>query len=288
MNSLAPLHISDIKIVAAVNDEETLDQCLAASPDILSGVIPLRTYRGFSSAGKAFNKALGDAMDDQHNIRRTRVVVIAHQDVFLPVGFASHLVVTLNALSERVPHWGVAGCIGITAEGNVRGRTWASSMKKIVGNQFQLPAQIVSLDELILVVNMDSADSAFPRFDPELPSFHLYGTDIVQTAISRGLTSYAIDLPVIHHSRPIVSLGRGYWAAYRFCQKKWRQSLPIPTLMGGLFASILPMMKQDILYRLRNRGARVRRRPEGNPADIATSIEFESVSVGDNSFGGHE
>ena len=275
MRTPPPLTVDDLKIVAAVNDQTTLSSCLAASPDIRSGRVPFRIYGGYRSASEAFNRALDETTAEKRHPNPPRVLVIAHQDVYLPAGFAQRLVATLNALAIDDADWAVAGCIGITAEGQLRGRTWASSMKKVLGSTANLPAVVASLDELILILNLGSTDAGFPRFDPELPSFHLYGTDIVQAARALNRRCYAIDLPVVHHSRPVVALGRGYWRAYRYCQAKWRESLPVATLMGGLHASVLPMLKQDVLYRLRSRGARVRRRPDGNPRDIASALGFD-------------
>ena len=47
-----------ISIGAAVNDRAILADCLARSPDVLSGALTLKTYEGFSTAGLAYNQAL--------------------------------------------------------------------------------------------------------------------------------------------------------------------------------------------------------------------------------------
>ena len=51
---------------------------------------------------------------------------------------------------------------------------------------------MVSVDELLIVLRIGSG----LRFDERLPGFHLHGTDIVQSALHRGLGAFAIDAPV--------------------------------------------------------------------------------------------
>ena len=56
----------------------------------------------------------------------------------------------------------------------------------------ELPAQVATLDELLLIVKRDSG----LRFDPEL-GFHLYGADICLQAIEQGLAVVALARTVI-------------------------------------------------------------------------------------------
>ena len=53
------LHDSDFALVAAVNDDAILASCLAASPDVRSGRLPLIAIRGASDMAQAYNEGLG-------------------------------------------------------------------------------------------------------------------------------------------------------------------------------------------------------------------------------------
>lgn len=248
---------------AAINDRDVLGRCLAASPDIVSGAIPLATYEGYRTAGSAYNAAL------EHS--PAPVLILVHQDVYLPAGFAEKLDKALRMLNEHDPRWAVAGVVGCHPDGHVVGHTWCSGNDRVIGTPENLPQPVASLDELLLVIRID----AHLRFDPKLPSFHLYATDIVQTALRAGRTSYAIDVPVIHHSRPIADLGAAYRQAYRYMQRKWRNALPIPNPVFYINQSILPLLVRDLKKRIRNRGRARPPAPTGDPAEIARRLGFE-------------
>ena len=82
---------NSIIAVAAVNDRAVLENCLKRSPDVAKGVIPLVVREGFSSAASAYNGALDTSSPGT-------VVLFAHQDVYLPRGYADRnsLQVTLR------------------------------------------------------------------------------------------------------------------------------------------------------------------------------------------------
>jgi hypothetical protein len=90
-----------------------------------------------------------------------------------------------------------------------------------------------------------------------------------------GRGSYVIDLPIIHHSRPVVRLDGGYRRAYRFMQRKWRAQLPIPNLVCPIDRSSVPLMVRDARLRWLNRGQHARRAPSEDPASIARGLGIE-------------
>jgi hypothetical protein len=92
------------------------------------------------------------------------------------------------------------------------------------------------------------------RFDPELPGFHLYGTDIVQSALAAGLEAYVFDGPVVHNSLPVTRLDDSYGRAYRHMQRKWTARLPIATTVIPITRSGWPLFR----WRLRHWGRRLR------------------------------
>lgn len=203
--------------MSAVNDEAVLRQNLLASPSLSNRELPFKAYVNQPSASRAYNLALSEARAD--------TVIFAHQDVYLPHSFISRLRAAIGYLNTRPgPSWAVLGIVGATAEGGRVGRAWSSGLNREVGGVFSEPVPVVSVDELLIVVRRPSG----LMFDDALPGFHLYGTDIVQSALDKGFGAYVIHAPVIHNSNP-APLGPDYWSAYRHLARSWRRRLPIPT-----------------------------------------------------------
>ncbi len=248
---------------AAITDDSILQQCLAASPDILSGRLPLTLYRDHTAPGPFCNEALQDATCDW--------LLIVHQDVYLPNGFADLVgkaIAEIEALDSRCA---VIGCIGLRADGRVAGRAWSSGLGKILGDNQDLPAPVQSIDEMLFLVRRDSG----LVFDDGLPGFHLYATDIIMTARAMGLSAWVADLPAIHHSRPVTTLAGSFTKVWTYMQSKWRASLPIPNLVCEISEATYGLKLQNIRTRIRARGATRRRPPVGEPADIAKRIGWE-------------
>lgn len=260
--NIAPFQSTDITVAVAVNDRAILANCLERSPDIAGQVVALTLHENFATAGAAYNDAL-------EKLERS-IVVFAHQDVYLPLGFGERLARTLSDLSRADPDWAVAGVMGVTAAREHIGLTWSTGIGKVLGLGGFKPTPVESLDEMLLITRSNSG----LRFDTDLPSFHLYGTDIVQTAKKANRKSYVIEAPVIHHSRPVVTLSGGYLSAYRYMQQKWQDNLPIPTLVCPLTRSIAPLAWRNWKLRYRGGGGR-QPAPCSNPADIARRIGFE-------------
>jgi hypothetical protein len=84
------------------------------------------------------------------------------------------------------------------------------------------------------------------RFDPALPGWHMYGTDIVQTARAAGRGAYAGALPCIHNDKTHGKLDGGYDIAYRFMQKKWRSHLPIASPITKISRSGLHLLRDRL------------------------------------------
>lgn len=259
-------HAKSVSVVAAVNDHETLRECLADSPDIKSGKLDLRTYEGFSSFGLAANAALSETTSD--------VVVIAHQDVHLPAGFATNLEAQLRVLEIVDPDWAMIGVIGVDGDQRVWGETWASSKQKVIGVPIQQPVRVSSIDEMLLIVRTDTG----LVFDEMLPGFHLYGTDYAYMAAAEGRACYVVPLPVIHHSRALVNLGGGFRTAYKYMQRKWKAELPLNTVLGGVQRTMLRLTKQDLGLRWRNRGRKNRPTSRtGSPREISARIGYDNA-----------
>jgi hypothetical protein len=84
---------------------------------------------------------------------------------------------------------------------------------------------VQAFDELLIVLRR----APDLRFDERLPGWHMYGTDIVQTARTAGHGAYAEALPCVHNDRCHGALGADFDEAYRFMQRKWAGALPLGT-----------------------------------------------------------
>ena len=217
--------------------------CASHAPAILSanlGRSPLLATRSLHiesnapSAAIAYNRAL--------DATTAPVVVFAHHDVYLPSGWETLLAARLAELPDD---WAVFGSFGIGMDGAHIGPVWSSSLGMIVGRVPMAPMPVQSLDELLIVLRRDSG----LRFDEGLPGWHMYGTDIVQSARAAGQGAYAGALPCIHNDRYHGALGDDFDAAYRFMQRKWAAALPLRTPITKISRSGLHLMRD----RWRNR-----------------------------------
>jgi len=248
------------RVVAAVNDDAILAANLAQSPDLaLTG--PVLEMRGCRSAAEAYNRGL-DASDGD-------VTIFAHQDVYLPAGWLARLDKALVALDVSHPHWGVIGVYGVTPTGQHVGECWSTGLGRLLGGRLDEPVAVGALDELVIILRRDPR----LRFDPALPGFHLYGTDIVQTALTAGFGAYVLHLPVVHNSRPVKTLAGAYTAAYRFMARKWVARLPIATTVVPLTRFGYPLYRHRLRAYLRKRAPRALERESG--PQIARRLGFE-------------
>ncbi|MBA3908283.1 MAG: hypothetical protein C0524_00060 [Rhodobacter sp.] len=103
-----------------------------------------------------------------------------------------------------------------------------------------MPMPCASLDELLIVLRRASGI----RFDDAMPGWHLYGTDIAQTAISQGKGVYGGGLPCIHNDAYHDELGEDFDLCYRYVQRKWRAALPIATPVTTVTRSWLRRFKE--------------------------------------------
>lgn len=246
--------------IAAVNDDAIAAACLRRSPDIAEGSLSLHEIGGAETMGAAYNQGLAGT--------DAPYVILLHQDVYLPEGWLARAAEEIRRLESAHPDWAVAGIYGLTTAGRHAGRVWDAVFGHELTSSVQLPAEVQSLDELLLIVRRDR----FAGFDPNLPSFHLYGTDAVQSALQSGHGAFALDLPVVHNNRPIESLGGGYADAYRYMQAKWSDRLPIATSVCTLSSNPWHLAR----VRLRRWRAKVERGGLlGDARDFARKAGYE-------------
>ena len=173
------------------------------------------------------------------------VVIFAHQDVYFPRGWDKKLFSTIEGLELEGNKWGVLGVVGKDRTNNLVGGAWSNGLQLKIESKFTSPATVMSVDEIAIVLRKNSG----LRFDDDLPSFHLYGTDIVQSALKAGFEAYVFDGPVIHNSVPVVQLDSSYVKAYQYIQRKWKAELPIWTTVVPVTKSGWPLLRKWISQR---------------------------------------
>lgn len=234
--------IKRLHVVAAVNDEEVLENNLKRSPIIAEGLVPLDCYRGARSAAEAYNQGIDNTSAE--------ILIFAHQDVFFPEGWDEWLEKALARIEAEDPQWAVIGAWGIGDDGTYAGHAWSSGLSLRLGSQFDEPVQTACIDEFVIILRRGSG----LRFDENLPGFHLYAADIVLSAKASGMKSYVANIPAIHNSKPVPSYSGGYSDAWFFMRTKWQEYLPVPTLTVPLTRGVWPLLRARLrLWRSRAR-----------------------------------
>jgi hypothetical protein len=252
-----------LAVVSAVNNDTVLRNNLGASLILQDGGVPLVVERGHRSASQAYNHGLDRTDAD--------IVVFAHQDVYLPAGWDQKLLSAVRMLAHEGRTWGVLGVVGVDRSGAVRGRSWSNGLQRDIDRRVSCPTAVQSLDEIVLVLNRKSG----LRFDPEIPGFHLYGTDIAQSALAAGMEAWVFDGPVVHNSLPVTRLDESYRRAYRAMQRKWRSRLPIYTAVAPITRCGWPLFRQAARLKwtyLRRMPVRAR---HGEPGAMARELGYE-------------
>lgn len=199
------------------NDQAILQRNLLASDLVNKQQAELLIDADASSAALSYNRALDRAGSD--------IVIFAHQDVYFPPGWIEQLERAIARVEQIDPDWALIGAIGMSHDARHVGEVWSTGQGAKIGAAVSTPEPVQSLDELVIVMRR----AAGLRFDGALPGFHLYGTDIVQTALAAGKGAYVCHLPVVHNDRFHDRLRGDFRAAYRYVRLKWRAKLPIRT-----------------------------------------------------------
>lgn len=258
------INLRSITFVVPVNDDIICKRNLLSSPLFRT----LKHYqilaqRDFSSASKAYNAAISQALND--------LVVFTHQDVFFPESWLGNLERALKYLETVDPSWGVLGCFG-SAKGKAGGvgRVYTTG-KGIHGNKITRPEPVETLDEIVLVIRKSSG----LKFDPSLPNFHLYGTDICMSAKENGMACYVFPSFCIHNTIQIIDLPKEFYSCYWYVKKKWSKYLPIYTScikISRFNEELYVRQIKQIYRRVRGRESIGKRRHE----DLTkVSVQFE-------------
>jgi hypothetical protein len=210
-----------LTIVCCVNDERQLDANLLHSPDLREPTKhEILLYRDAASAAEGLNVGIERA--------RNELVVLVHQDVYLPKGWAARLRAQwLHASSDGGPI-GLGGVFGIKDRKVPFDAIGRLVHRDRLLQEGSLPAEVDGLDEVVLVV-----PSATPlRVDPAV-GWHLYGTDLALQAHQRGLKVMVLDAPC-HHNTSTTRVPLGYRESERALAQKWSDLLPVHTNLSSI------------------------------------------------------
>lgn len=210
-----------ISFIACINDESQLAENLAVSP-CFHGDVPheLITVRGAANIAEGFKAGLAQASHE--------LVVLVHQDVYLPVGWPDRFLQQWHQAEARFGKIGVAGVYGVAMDGAApKGIIRAGHVMDrqiLLREAAPLPALVQTLDELLLAVRRDTTLS----IDPAL-GFHFYGADLGLQAWKAGLAVVALDALCFHNSLTGTEYGPDFHQSGEVLKAKWSGELPIAT-----------------------------------------------------------
>lgn len=203
----------DLDIVCASHRRQVLHDNLLRSPEIKDGPFKaMHIMTGFDNVAKAYNAA-------SHS--DSKYVLYCHEDVYLPAGFFKVLEGQLKIVD---PDFGVLGVAGVKlVKGQRHFSGFISDRGKPWGSQFDLPKEVDTLDELLIITKGDY------RFDENLPN-DFYAADVCMQAKTRGKKNYAINAYCEHNSsRPFGGRTDSFFEAREYFKKKYQAWLPVGT-----------------------------------------------------------
>lgn len=218
-----------------MNNRTVLENNFLASPCLRAPhAHEILIQEGYSSAAKAYNAAIDQSGND--------LIVFVHQDVILLEPWLSQLRDALAVLEAQDPDWGVIGCGGTAHDGHGRGHLYSSGLG-VLGEPFQGPVPVRTLDEIVLILRKSSG----LRFDNQLPHFHLYGTDICLRAEAAGKKNYVIPAFCLHNTNYGLILPPEFYECCRHVREVWKDVLPIQTPCIRITSSNAPIYGRRLL-----------------------------------------
>jgi hypothetical protein len=212
-----PAAAPDFVVGCISNNDAVLRHNLERSPMLASGAVRLVVQRNPETAARGINRLI-EVID-------APVIVLAHDDVYLPRGWDALLARRIAEVAARDPDWALIGSYGLGEDRWHYGPVWSSSIGAVLGRVAPGPVAAHSFDEHLIVLRRASG----LRCDEALPHFHFYGTDLPAMARTRGLGAWIVPLPLVHNDRFKPGLGTDFAAGYRVMQRKWRAALPLNT-----------------------------------------------------------
>jgi hypothetical protein len=201
-----------------VNDDAQLEANLLSSP-CLRAPSPHQVllFRDRATAADGLNAGIAQAVNE--------LVVLVHQDVYLPEGWPARLVEQWQQAVGRGGAVGVAGVFGLTSELAERGhRGRVVDREHLLTSDAPLPADVDVIDELVMVLPRETS----LRFDPAL-AWHLYGLDLCLSARDAGQRVVVLDALCFHNSQTEEPPPE-YQLSEDLIARKWPERLPIKAL----------------------------------------------------------
>lgn len=210
--------VPPVTLGVCTNDADVLADNLLASPDLEDDTHEVIAVKGAKSLAEGLETVLAQASHE--------LVVVVHQDIYLPRGWFARLwsqyALAQEMTGERVGVMGVYGVHGgpqgILRAGRVADRD------ALLDETASLPAPVSSLDEIVLAMPRQTP----LRADPAL-GFHLYGTDLALAAEQAGLSALVIDAPCHHNSQQSDELPAVFHASAEVLRGRWPERLPLAT-----------------------------------------------------------
>ncbi len=255
----------NFSVIAAVNDEEVLQQCLLSSPDFqIQDFGEVLLQRGFDNVADAYNPAISQAKGE--------VLVFMHQDVYLPAGWFQRVAAAINQLAVTDPNWGVLGVYGVTVAGEPRGHLYCNANQCALGHAIQEPVEVETLDEVVLIIRRNSG----LQFDSGLKGFHLYGTDICLMARQQGRKIYVVPGFCIHNANGYGMFPRSFWRGYLYMRRKWKSRLPVKTPCIEIKRSFWPTLRSTVWRFCWLKAKRIKTaRRVSDPAELYTQLKTD-------------
>lgn len=254
-----------LTFVVCVNDDAQLEANLLSSPCLAPGnPHELLVFRHCASAAEGLNAGIEQARND--------LVVLVHQDVYLPKGWPARMVSQWHQAKRSPGDVGIGGLFGIGDR-----HVPFDSVGKLVHRERllssgSLPADVDGLDEVLMVVPRNTT----VRFDATL-GWDLYGTDAALQAHQQGLRVVVLDAPC-HHNTLTNRVPTHYRDSERALARKWQHLLPLHTNLSSIGSWLLEDSGPDA-----DQGEGPDSGPgEENPAvmaKIVTSLQAERAAL---------
>lgn len=207
-------------------DDDTLHGNLLRSRAVQAARNELLVERRGPRVQAALNAGLARAAND--------LIVVAHEDVYLPPLWEGMFRRSVRQLERRDPEWGVVGCAGVRRRFGLlrvrrRGLGHSRDPGGSWGQPFDEPEPIDTLDEFLIAFRRRRG----LRFDEQQPNYHFYAADLCLQAAARGWRSYAIEAFCYHNSYPSgprhAPPPPDFLAGCEYMRAKWAERLPIVT-----------------------------------------------------------
>jgi hypothetical protein len=182
-----------VSIVCVSNNPQVLNNCLTRSVDTHRPTAPRTELIVVQNSENQFSTA-GAALNHGVSLARNEVCVFVHQDVYL------HSLVRLEEAAAALAtdtEIGLLGALGITSNGNLRGRI--RDRVVLLGSATEGFVEVDSLDEVLFMARRDQLLQAPLSEDPNL-AWHAYAVEYGARMRNVGKRVVAGRIPLTHNS----------------------------------------------------------------------------------------